>query len=261
MRVVVLGASGNVGTSLLERLASDSDVESILGLARRRPQLDVPKTDWAEADVASTALVPLLGGAEAAVHLPSLIQPARDRRHLWRVNVDGSSRVFRAVAEAGVPALVYASSVGVYSPGPKDRLVDESWPREGIRSNGYSREKAEVERRLDVFEREHPSVRVARLRPGLIFKREAASGIRRLFAGPFLSSPLMRPGLLPLFPDVPGLRFQAVHSLDVGEAYRLAVTSDARGAFNLAAEPVLDPPTLAGALRARLVPVPQRLLR
>lgn len=34
----------------------------------------------------------------------------------------------RAVAEAGVPALVYASSVGAYSPGPKDRSVDESWP-------------------------------------------------------------------------------------------------------------------------------------
>ena len=261
MRVVVLGASGNVGTSLLERLADDPAVESVLGLARRRPQLDIPKTDWAEADVASTDLVPLLQGADVVVHLAWLIQPARDRAHLWRVNVDGSSRVFRAAADAGVPALVYASSVGVYSPGPKDRLVGEDWPREGIRSNGYSREKAEVERRLDVFEREHPSVRVARLRPGLIFKREAASGIRRLFAGPFLPSPLLRPGLLPFFPDVPGLRFQAVHSLDVGEAYRLAVRSDARGAFNVAAEPVLDSRVLARELDARLVRTPPRVLR
>jgi hypothetical protein len=32
-------------------------------------------------------------------------------------------------------------------------------------------------------------------------------------------------------PDIGGLRFQAVHSLDVGEAYRLAVVGDARGAF------------------------------
>jgi UDP-glucose 4-epimerase len=175
--------------------------------------------------------------------------------------VEGSSRVFRAVAEAGVPALVYASSVGVYSPGPKDRLVDERWPRDGIRSNLYSRAKAEVERRLDTFEREHPSVRVARLRPGLIFKREAASGIRRLFAGPFLPSPLVRPELLPVFPDVAGLRFQAVHSLDVGEAYRLAVRSDTRGAFNVAAEPVLDSRVLARELDARPVRVPPRVLR
>jgi UDP-glucose 4-epimerase len=261
MRVVVVGASGNVGTSLLERLAGDPGVESILGLARRRPQLDVPKTEWAEADVASSDLVPHFRGADCVVHLAWLIQPARDRRRLWRANVEGSARVFRAVADAGVPAVVYASSVGVYSPGPKNRPVDESWPRDGIRSNLYSRAKAEVERRLDTFEREHPSVRVVRLRPGLIFKREAASGIRRLFAGPFLPSPLLRPELLPFFPEVPGLRFQAVHSLDVGEAYRLAVRSDARGAFNVAAEPVLDSRVLARELRARPVPMSPRVLR
>jgi UDP-glucose 4-epimerase len=261
VRVVVLGASGNVGTSLLERLAGDPEVESILGLARRRPRMDMPKTDWAEADVASSDLVAHFRGADVVVHLAWLIQPARDRRRLWRVNVEGSSRVFRAVAEAGVPALVYASSVGVYSPGPKDQLVDERWPRDGIRSNLYSRAKAEVERRLDTFERKHPSVRLARLRQGLIFKREAASGIRRLFAGPFLPSPLVRPELLPFFPDVAGLRFQAVHSLDVGEAYRLAVRSDARGAFNVAAEPVLDSRVLARELDARPVRVPPRVLR
>src|SRR5207248_11688971 len=89
VRVVVLGASGNVGTSLLERLAADSAVESVLGLARRRPRLDVPKTDWAEADVASSDLVPYFRGADVVVHLAWLIQPARDRRHLWPVTVDG----------------------------------------------------------------------------------------------------------------------------------------------------------------------------
>ena len=104
--------------------------------------------------------------------------------------MDGSARVFRAAADAGVASLVYASSVGAYSPGPKDRRVDESWPANGITSSFYSRHKAAVEKLLDRFEREHPQVRVVRLRPGLIFKREAASGIRRLFAGPFLPSPL-----------------------------------------------------------------------
>jgi UDP-glucose 4-epimerase len=82
---------------------------------------------------------------------------------------------------------------------------------------------------------------VVRLRPGLIFKREAASGIRRLFAGTFLPSPLLHPRLIPFVPDLSRLRFQAVHSHDVGEAYRLAVMGDVRGPFNVAAEPVLDP--------------------
>src|SRR2546423_14609869 len=87
----------------------------------------------------------------------------------------------------------------------------------------HGRHKAAVERILDAFEAAPPDVRVARLRPGLIFQREAASEIRRLFAGPLLPSPLVRRGLVPFVPRVEGLRFQAVHAHDVGDAYRLPV--------------------------------------
>jgi nucleoside-diphosphate-sugar epimerase len=251
MRVVVVGATGNVGTSLLRAFADEAAVDSVVGVARRRPSLDFPKTEWVAADVVDADLMKIFRGADAVVHLAWLIQPSRDRNLLWRVNVEGSSRVFRAVADAGVPALVFASSVGVYSPGPKDRAVDETWPTHGTPTNEYARAKAEVERRLDRFEREHGDVRVVRLRPALIFKRESAAGQRRLFAGPFLPGSLLRPGAIPALPDIPGLRFQAVHSYDVGDAYRLAVVGDARGAFNVAAEPVLDLPAIARLLRAR----------
>jgi UDP-glucose 4-epimerase len=167
-----------------------------------------------------------------------------------------------AAAHAGVRAVVYASSVGAYSPGPKDRLVDESWPTDGVSTLFYSRHKAETERMLDRFERDRPGTRVVRMRPGLIFKRDAATGIRRLFAGPLLPNALIRRELIPFVPDVPRLRFQAVHSLDVGEAYRLAiVNTDARGAFNVAADPVLDPAMLATALHARRVPLRGGMLR
>ena len=261
MRVVVVGATGNAGTSLLRALADDPKVESVLGLARRRPTLRLPKTTWAEADVTRSDLAPHFRGADAVVHLAWVIQPSRDEATLHAINVDGSERVFRAVREADVPALVYASSIGAYSAGPKDRRVDESWPTGGIPSSFYSRQKAQVERMLDHFEEEAPDVRVVRLRPGLKFKREAASGIRRLFAGPFLPSPLLRTGLIPIVPHLDRLRFQAVHSLDVGDAYRLAVTKDVRGPFNVAAEPVLDGPELGHLLGARPVRMHAGLLR
>src|SRR3954470_13640502 len=262
MRVVVVGATGNVGTSVLHALAHDPAVDSVLGVARRLPSLDFPKTDWAAADVTSDSLEPLFAGADAVVHLAWLIQPSRRLDVTRAVNVDGSARVFRAAGKAGVGALVYASSVGAYSPGPKDRAVDESWPTDGISTSFYSRHKAETERLLDRFESEFPGVRSVRLRPGLIFKREAAQEIRRYFAGPFLPSPLIRPGLIPLVPDVERLRFQAVHSLDVGEAYRLAVVdSRARGAYNVAADPVLDPDELSSLLGARKVKLSPGALR
>jgi UDP-glucose 4-epimerase len=261
MRVVVVGATGNVGTSTLQALTGDDRVDSILGIARRLPKLEMPKVEWAEADIRSADLVSLFRGADAVIHLAWLIQPSRDEQETESVNVVGSERVFGAVAEAGVPRLVYASSVGAYSPGPKDHLVDENHPTDGIETSFYSRHKAAVERILDRFESTTPSVSVARLRPALIFKGEAASGIRRLFAGPFLPNALITRSLIPIVPAVPGLRFQAVHSLDVGEAYRRAVFSDAIGAFNIAADPVLDPDRLAQLLEARPVRVPSGLLR
>ncbi|MEA2400623.1 MAG: UDP-glucose 4-epimerase [Thermoleophilaceae bacterium] len=261
MRVVVIGASGNVGTSLLRSLGDEPAVESVLGLCRRVPEASFPKVEWRAADVSSSPLRPHFEGADAVVHLAWLIQPGRDQRLVRSVNVDGSARVFGEAAAAGVGTLVYASSVGAYAPGPKDRRVDESWPTSGVPTSFYSRHKAEVERLLDRFEAEHRHVRVVRMRPGLIFKREAASGIRRLFAGPLLPGSLLRPALLPVVPDVDRLVFQAVHSHDVGEAYRLALVGEAAGPFNIAAEPVLDPGELARILGARPVPVSARLLR
>ncbi len=261
MRVVVVGATGNIGTSVLRSLENEEQVESILGIARRRPALRVQKTEWAEADIVTDDLVEHFRGADAVVLLAWLIQPSRDRNKLWMTNVEGSTRVIRAVKEAGARALLYASSVGTYTPGPKDRRVDESWPTGGTPTSYYARHKAEVERRLNSFEREAPEVRVVRMRQALVFKREAATGIRRLFAGPLLPSILARPSLINLIPEIESLRGQVVHSYDVGEAYRLALTREVRGAFNLAAEPVLDAHEVGRILNARPVPMPARLAR
>jgi nucleoside-diphosphate-sugar epimerase len=259
MRIAVTGATGNVGTSVVEALGRDPQVTAVLGLARREPDWTAPKTEWAAADVATAELVPLLRGADAVIHLAWAFQPTHDPAATWRTNVLGSIRVFDAVAEAGVPALIYASSVGAYSPGPEDRPVDESWPTHGWPGASYTREKAYLERVLDAFEARHPGVRVVRMRPGFIFKRESAQEQRRIFGGPLV--PNVRAGLLPVIPDIPGLRFQALHTADAAEAYRLAALGDARGAFNLAADPVIGPAELGELLGARTVKVPATLAR
>jgi UDP-glucose 4-epimerase len=261
MRIVVTGATGNVGTSLVAALAGDERVTEIVGLARRLPRLSFPRTRWVQADVASSRLTDHFRDADAVIHLAWLIQPSRDEAMLEAVNVTGSRRVFEAAAEAGVRALVHASSIGAYSPGPSDTPVDESWPTDGTPTSFYARHKAAAERDLDAVEAAAPGLRVVRLRPALIFKREAASEIRRLFAGPFLPSKLMRPSLLPVLPLPAGLVIQAVHADDVGEAYRLAATRDVRGAFNIAAEPEVDGKRVAAAIGARPVTVPARLAR
>ncbi len=239
LRVVVVGATGNVGTSVVGALSEDPEIASVLGLARRPSRLSVAKTEWACVDVGDPQadLVRHFERADAVIHLAWLFQPTHAPVTTWRTNVEGSMRVFEAAAAAEVPALVYASSVGAYSPGPKDRFVDETWPTHGWPEAAYCREKAYLERVLDAFERRHPSVRVVRMRPGFLFKRASASEQRRLFAGPLLPQRLVRPSLIPAVPDLPGLRFQALHTDDAADAYRRAVARPVSGAFNLAADP------------------------
>ena len=258
MRVVVTGATGNVGTSVVSALAADPNVTEISASRGARPDWDAPKTEFVAADITRAPLADLFAGADAVVHLAWLIQPSRDATTLEAVNVHGSRLVFEAAAAAGVSALVHASSVGAYSPGPASgERVDESWPTDGIPSSFYARHKAQAERALDAVEAAAPDLRVVRLRPGLIFKRESASEIRRLFAGPFLPGALADPSLSRCCRCRPGLRVQAVHGADVAEAYRLAVTDErARGAYNVVAEPVLDADTLGRALGARPVALP-----
>lgn len=268
MRVVVVGASGNVGTALLRRLVDAPEVDELVGVSRRPPPDRPPyeSVRWVACDIgaeaAVTDLVDAFRGADAVVHLAWQIQPSQQPKVLHRSNVTGSRHVADAVLRAGVPALVVASSVGVYSPArSKEERVDESYPREGVPGSLYSQQKAAQERLLDVVEENNPDLRVVRLRPGLIFQYDAGGQIARYFVGPFAPVSLLRRRRVPVLPLPPSLRVQCLHAHDVADAYARAVfSSDARGAYNVAAEPVLDPDTIARTLKGRAVPVPAGLL-
>lgn len=260
LRVVVIGATGNVGTSVVERLAHDDRVSAIVGVARRQPEWAPAKTVFVPADVGGDDLEPIVDGADAVIHLAWLFQPTHHPLVTWKANAIGSTNVFRAVASCGVPTLVYASSVGAYSPAP-GRLVDESWPTHSMPTCAYGREKAYVERTLDAFELRNPACRVVRMRPSFIFKRPAATEQRRLFLGPGLPNNLVRPGRLPCLPLPADLRFQATHADDIAAAYHEALFRDVSGAFNLAADPVVDSATLAGLLDTKVVTVPRAAVR
>lgn len=262
MRVVVTGATGNVGTSVAQALAADPAVDEVLGLSRRAPSDWAPDgVDFVEADVSRDDLVGHLRGADVVVHLAWRIQPSHRHRTMADTNVTGTTRLLDALLEARVPNLVHASSVGTYSPRLDDRPVDETWPSGGISTSTYSRHKAMVERHLDRFEAEHDGVRVVRMRPSLIFKRDAASGMRHLFLGRLVPPSLLAPGRLPLLPFPSGVRFQVVHTDDVADAYRRAVLSEERGAFNVASDPVFDAEEAAAVLETRAVPLPASPVR
>ncbi|MCQ1985836.1 MULTISPECIES: NAD-dependent epimerase/dehydratase family protein [unclassified Arthrobacter] len=272
MRVAVIGATGNVGTAILRRLAearSERGDLEVVGIARRIPDTSLPPyndVEWHSIDVGDAAnvdkLTEALRGSDAVIHLAWLIQPNRDEAELHRVNVKGTENALAAAAAAGVRQFVCASSVGAYSPAPKDRLTDESWPARGIASSHYSRHKGEQEALLDRFELEYPEIAVARLRQGLVFSSDAGSEIGVYFVGRVIPKFILNKLRLPLIPLPSEFVFQAVHADDMADAYWRVVDQRAEGAFNIAADPVITPELLAGVLGAkRVLNVPVKLVR
>jgi nucleoside-diphosphate-sugar epimerase len=203
----------------------------------------------------------LFDGADCVVHLGWLFQPSHRPTDTWTTNVIGTSRVFDSALRAGVGALVYASSIAAYSARTGADPVDETWPTHAASASGYTVQKAYVERLLDSIEERSPSCRIVRFRPAFVFQRAAASQQRRLFAGPFLPGSLLSPGRLPVVPYPRGVTFQTIHADDVAAAIATAVTRPVRGAFNLAADPVLDRDRVAEVLATRMVDVPPSVMR
>ncbi|KDE12008.1 NAD-dependent epimerase/dehydratase family protein [Rhodococcus aetherivorans] len=265
-RIVITGASGNVGTALLRRLARRSEPPEIVAVARRVP----PPTDpydgvtWHSVDLAApgaeTGLRPLIEGADAVVHLAWGFQPSHRRDYLRRTGVDGTAAVIGATLAAGVGHLVHMSSAAVYAAGAYGRAVDESWPATGIESCAYSVDKVAAERLLDErIEGAAAAPIVTRFRPGFIGQYAGGSALRRYAVPGYVPDVVLRH--LPLLPVDPGTAIPAVHADDVAAALDAALERRVPGAFNLATPEPLRAGDIAGAFGARAIPVPRQVLR
>lgn len=264
-RIVITGASGNVGTALLRRLTADDSDYEIVGISRRRPPSDdvYRYAHWHELDLADSGveleLLKVFRGAACVVHLAWGFQPTRNRRYLDAVGVNGSAAVLSAAHNAKVPHLLHMSSVGTYAAGRYGQKVDETFSTAGIPSSAYSRAKSAVERMLDGYEGHNPDgVGITRMRPGFILQRDAALGLRRYTLPAYVGPRWVR--WLPLLPLDRSLSVSIVHADDVADACVKAIERRALGPFNLAAEPPVGRDDIAKALRARPIHVPSPLL-
>lgn len=266
MRIVVTGASGNIGSALLRRLLA-SDAHQVVGIARRPPEDSAGSlagdVDWVGLDLTDDAdVVALRGafsGADAVVHLAWGFQPSHDLGYLEELGVGGTRRVLVAATAAEVPHLVHMSSVGAYSPKQSDDPVDETWPTDGVPTSPYSRHKSAAERLLDASEQANPELLISRLRPGIVGQRSAGSSLLR-YGVPALV-PARALGLLPVLPLDRRLAIPMVHSDDVADAIERVLAARVPGAFNLAAEPAVTTADIASALSAKAVHVPAAAVR
>ena len=127
-KIVVTGASGVVGSALLELAGSYSDI-SVLALSRREKTGESRDyVSWAETDYSEASLMPLLKGADAVIHMAGIKGTIKELEG-YDEDMRMTENLLKASAANGVGSFIYASSRLVYGdpekvPWTEDTPVD-----------------------------------------------------------------------------------------------------------------------------------------
>lgn len=228
--VAVTGASGFLGGSLCRTLGTKGfEVRALVRDPARFA--GAPGVRAARCDLPDSIDELALAGLSAVVHCAYATRE-NDLARARRVNEEGTRRLLEASRRAGVPRMVFVSTVAASPAAP----------------NYYARSKHALEAVFD-------PARDAIVRPGLIIGKDGHGLFQQLLDN------MQRLAVVPLFGG--GRQpLQTVHVDDVCQAIARIVERNLGGAFNVA-EP--DPPTFAAFLRmmaerlgirVRFVPLP-----
>jgi uncharacterized protein (TIGR01777 family) len=250
MRVFVTGASGLLGTAVVDRLLGRGD--QVVGLSRRAGERR--GVEWVAGDVATPGpWQQRVGGTDAVIHLAGEPLDA----HRWTTaqkarieasRVAGTRHLVEALGGAPPRVLVSASAVGFYGPRGEEELDENAGPGTGFLAQLCQRWETEARRA------EGAGVRVVPLRLGVVLSGRggALAKIRTAF-GLFVGGPL----------GDPDAWFPWVHHEDAAGLLLHALDDDrCRGPMNVVAPGAVRMGQFARAVgkilhRPAVLPVPQ----
>ncbi|MBC7253812.1 MAG: NAD-dependent epimerase/dehydratase family protein [Actinobacteria bacterium] len=247
--VAVTGCSGYIGSRLLHFMDRSDKVEKILGIDLNPPRYQSPKMDFQRLDVRDPRLTNLfvLNEVQTVVHLAFIVNPLHDDRLMHDIDVNGTRNVLAATAACGARHLVIASSSSAFGafPDNPEWLTEKDHPRR-MPNYTYASDKYEVEMICRLFKDDHPEVKMALVRPCIVYGPNVDN---------YLSRFIIR---LPFFPAVGDERpeMQFVHEDDTAEVFMRVLELEAEGFFHACGEGTINVEEIAELAGKRLIPLP-----
>jgi UDP-glucose 4-epimerase len=250
--IALTGSSGFIGTRLLTQLENDPEVEKIIGIDLKPGRNRSPKLESHRMDVRDPGLEELFRsrGADVVIHLAFIVNPLHDAALMHDIDVSGARNVLQATRACAAGHLIMASSTTAFGafPDNPDYLKESDAPRRRG-NNTYADDKYEVEGLVREFKERNRDVKVAVVRPCIVFGPSVDNYISRF---------LLR---LPVIPTVAGTRpeMQFVHEDDAATVFRKVFDLKAEGYFHAIGEGVIGLEEIARLAGKRIVDLPARL--
>lgn len=256
MRVGVTGISSDLGRGLLPRLEADPLVDSIVVFDVARPKELTPKCLFVRVDLTRPGMEEELTRAfreqqlDALFHLAFVNSRVHGAAFAHELEVIGSMHVLAAAQATGLSRLIIPSLTALYGAranGPA--LCTETHPLLGAGVR-FITDRVEVEHHIEQFAVRNPGVQVVVLRFAPIVGPGADNPFTRLLRTGFV------PTLLGFDPV-----WQVLHEDDAATALHLALTTKARGTFNVVGDSTAPFSTIVRLSGAQSIPLPGPLLR
>ena len=253
LRVAVTGASGYLGSRLIERLEECETVSYILATDIRTPSTYYgERTDFVRLDV--TKPFPSLlaqHDIDAVIHLAYVLNPGRIRDHARRVNVLGTEHLVEACRNSDVAHVVYLSSTSVYGAHPDNpEFLTEEHPVRPLPGFQYSEDKVDAEGRLISFAEESLTASVTILRGCPVMGPRADNFIANAFYKP----------VLPRLGDAdPPMQF--THEDDLMDVIVKCLEGRTAGIYNVAGDGTIPWTQMAAIMGRRMLRLPPMVWR
>ena len=251
--VAVTGASGYVGTKLLERLEQEANLRKIVAFDVNPMPAPIHNIAVYRKDVSKPIDEELDDqGATTLVHLAFNANRGANRREVAGIR-EGNLETLRAVMASCVRArighLIYLSSHTVYG-AHKDNpvpILDDAPMRPSL-DHPYGYDKHLCELALEEFARAQQEVKVTILRSCMVLGHGTDNSATKAF---------FRPWLLGVLDANPALQF--VYDDDLARVISIIIQREITGTFNVAGDGVVYYREMAKIIKSRLISLPALL--